>query len=267
MSPTVDEITRQILVHEGGYVNDPDDPGGPTKHGVTIGTMRRLGLDLNKDGTVDVADVKLVTEDLAAQVFKRHYFYGPKIDQLPESVQAAVYDMYVNSGSNAIKILQSVLNDLGAGPLVEDGGIGPLTIKAAHKADREFPGTLNTRYGLARRDWYYNLAMRRPASRKYAVRTDGGKGGWILRAESFIEPIYWLTSLEHEKIVKSWERGATTSTAMPEAVVATAATGVAATTVALTGEIGIIPFILLALGVGALIFFIVKRKRIDAKDH
>ena len=41
---SVQEIAKAILAREGGYVNDPDDPGGATNHGVTVHTMRRLGL-------------------------------------------------------------------------------------------------------------------------------------------------------------------------------------------------------------------------------
>jgi len=52
---TVRQIAEEIVAREGGYVNDPDDPGGATKYGVTIGTMRRLGLDLTGDGRVDAA--------------------------------------------------------------------------------------------------------------------------------------------------------------------------------------------------------------------
>ena len=55
---SVESIAAEIVRREGGYVNDPDDPGGATNHGVTIHTMRRLGLDLTGDGKVDVADVK-----------------------------------------------------------------------------------------------------------------------------------------------------------------------------------------------------------------
>ncbi|MGB0914031.1 MAG: glycosyl hydrolase 108 family protein, partial [Phaeobacter italicus] len=39
-------IAEDIITREGGYVDDPDDPGGATKYGVTLATMRRLGLDL-----------------------------------------------------------------------------------------------------------------------------------------------------------------------------------------------------------------------------
>ena len=48
---SVEAIADEILAREGGYVNDPDDPGGATNHGVTIHTMRRLGLDLDGDGS------------------------------------------------------------------------------------------------------------------------------------------------------------------------------------------------------------------------
>ncbi len=47
------KIADEIIAREGGYVNDQDDPGGATNHGMTIHTMRRLGLDLDGDGQVD----------------------------------------------------------------------------------------------------------------------------------------------------------------------------------------------------------------------
>jgi lysozyme family protein len=64
--PSVRKIAREIVAREGGYVNDPDDPGGATNFGVTIHTMRRLGLDLNRDGTVSAADVRALTRDQMA---------------------------------------------------------------------------------------------------------------------------------------------------------------------------------------------------------
>ena len=56
--PSVQHIAEEIVAREGGYVSDPDDPGGATKHGVTIHTMRRLGLDLDRDGEVTAEDVR-----------------------------------------------------------------------------------------------------------------------------------------------------------------------------------------------------------------
>lgn len=62
---SVEAIADEIIAREGGFVNDPDDPGGATKHGVTIHTLRRLGLDLDRDGRVTVADVRRVTRATA----------------------------------------------------------------------------------------------------------------------------------------------------------------------------------------------------------
>lgn len=197
-SKSVEQLAKEIVQREGGYVNDPDDPGGATKYGVTIGTMKTLGEDLNNDGKITVADVKLLSTDLAEKIYLDHYFYKPGIDKLPESLQASVFDMYVNSGSNAIKILQRMVG------VEADGVLGPKTYKAVEIFNEGNPGKIADLYGIARRNYYYALADSRPASRKYARRKDGGKGGWIVRAEEFMSPEYHLTDAQHRARVKSW---------------------------------------------------------------
>ncbi len=200
---SVTEIATEIVAREGGYVNDPDDPGGATKYGVTIHTMRRLGLDLDGDGDVDEADVKVLTKVKAVSIFVEHYFRKPRIDQLPEVLHATVFDMYVNAGANAVKILQRLLGDMRV-PVKVDGVIGRQTIAATKKALEAAPNHFVDAYGIARRNYYYDLADRRVNSRKYARRRDGGKGGWIVRAEEFIEPRYHLTDAQHRQRVAAW---------------------------------------------------------------
>jgi lysozyme family protein len=200
---SVSQIADEIIAREGGYVNDPDDPGGATKFGVTIHTLRRLGLDLDGDGEVTEADVRRLSRDRAREIFVTHYFEAPGIGRLPALIQPSVFDMYVNAGAQAVRILQRLLNDMGHG-LEVDGRIGPLTAGAAHQAHRLAPGHLADAYGIARRNYYYALADRRPASRKFARRRDGGKGGWILRAEEFIHPRFHLTEAEHRARVAAW---------------------------------------------------------------
>jgi lysozyme family protein len=199
----VEDIAREIVKREGGYVNDPDDPGGATKFGVTLGTLRRLGLDITKDGQVDTRDVRALGEDHAVRIFVEHYFTKPRIDQLPQVLQASVFDMYVNAGSNAVKILQRLLGEFGEDVSV-DGVLGPQSIGAAHRVYKSAPDTLADAYGIARRNYYYRLADRRPASRKYARRRDGGKGGWITRAEQFISVRFRLTAAEHARRTAAW---------------------------------------------------------------
>ena len=201
---TVTEIAEEIVAREGGYVNDPDDPGGATKYGVTIGTMRGLGLDLTGDGVVDRRDVKRLSREQARDIFIEHYFRRPGIGELPGPVQASVFDMYVNAGGNAIRILQRLLRKMGWMVAV-DGVIGPETIRAAHEAYQSARKYFANAYGIERRNYYYRLADRRPASRKYARRRDGSKGGWILRAESFIDPEYRLSEAEHRARVAAWD--------------------------------------------------------------
>ncbi len=203
---TVSDIADEIIAREGGYVNDPDDPGGATNFGVTIHTMRRLGLDLTGDGKVTPADVKRLTRDQARDIFIEHYFKRPRIGELPEALQASVFDMYVNAGGGgAIRILQKLLRKMGHPVGVDGGVIGPQTLAATRIAHDEAPDHIADAYGIERRNFYYRLADNRPpSSRKYARRRDGGKGGWIKRAEEFISPKYHLTEAEHRARVAAW---------------------------------------------------------------
>ncbi len=200
---SVKDIATEIVAREGGFVNDPDDPGGATNHGVTIHTMRRLGIDVNRDTRIDVADVRALTRAQAVDIYLEHYFKRPGIAALPEVLQASVFDMHVNAGGNAVKILQRLLSDMGY-PCDADGAIGAQTIRAAQMAYDAAPTHLADAYGIARRNYYYALADGRPASRKYARRRDGGKGGWITRAEEFVSPRYHLTAAQHAARVAAW---------------------------------------------------------------
>lgn len=201
--PSVEEVAAQIVAREGGYVNDPEDPGGATNYGVTIGTMKSLGLDLNKDRRVDATDVRMLTRAQAQQIFVEHYFRRPRLSDLPPAVQASVFDMYVNAGTNAVKILQRLVARMGFSATA-DGVIGPQIVAAAHDAAAAAPDHFADAYGIARRNYYYSLADQRPASRKYARSKSGGKGGWITRAEEFISPRYHLTEAEHRERTAKW---------------------------------------------------------------
>ncbi|MCW1933407.1 holin-associated N-acetylmuramidase [Pararhodobacter zhoushanensis] len=199
----VRELAEEIVAREGGFVNDPSDPGGATNFGVTIHTMRRMGLDLTGDGQVSETDVRALTRGQAVEIFLEHYYQRPGIAGLPEVLQPPVFDMYVNAGSNAVRILQRLLVAMGYDVAV-DGAIGPQTRRAAEAAAQIAPDHIADAYGIARRDYYYALADRRPASRRYARRRDGGKGGWILRAETFLSPRYRLSEAQHQARVAAW---------------------------------------------------------------
>lgn len=200
---TVRRLAEEIVAREGGFVDDPDDPGGATNHGVTIHTMRRLGLDLTGDGAVDAADVRALGRAQAVEIFVTHYFHRPRIDALPALLHPPVFDMYVNAGANAVRLLQRLLAEMGY-DIAVDGVIGPQTVRLAQAAALAAPDHLADAYGIARRDYYYRLADGRPASRRYARRRDGGKGGWITRAEHFIHPRWHLTEAQHRERTAAW---------------------------------------------------------------
>ena len=143
----INDIAQEILNAEGGFVNDPDDPGGPTNYGVTLKTLERLGHDLNQDGRVDIADLKKLSSTQAIQIFVQDYFYKPRIDQLPHMLHAPVFDMYVNAGTRAVKVLQCtlILFDM---EITVDGVIGPITIAATQTAARRAPDHLVDAYGI-----------------------------------------------------------------------------------------------------------------------
>ncbi|MEX0365686.1 MAG: holin-associated N-acetylmuramidase [Ruegeria sp.] len=200
---TVRQIAEGIVAREGGFVDDPDDPGGATKYGVTIHTMRRLGLDLTGDGRVDLADVRALSRVQAVEIFLDHYFARPRIGEMPGALQASLFDMYVNAGAHAVKILQRLLREMGYA-LSVDGVIGPQTLRAVRAAAEPDAVALRDAYGVARRNYYLRLADRRPASRKYARTRAGGKGGWIKRSEEFMSPRYRMSKAEFQRRVASW---------------------------------------------------------------
>lgn len=200
---TVEELARDIIAREGGYSDDPADPGGATNHGITAATLQRLGLDLTHDGKIDAEDVRAVTASDAETIFIDHYFRRPRLSALPEVLQPSVFDMYVNAGAVAVKILQRLLADLGEG-VRDDGLVGAETVAAAGRAAQTDPQLLADAYGIARRNYYYRLGDLRPSLRKFARRRDGGKGGWILRAEEFISPRFHLTETQHRERTAKW---------------------------------------------------------------
>ncbi|RMH49655.1 MAG: peptidoglycan-binding protein [Alphaproteobacteria bacterium] len=200
----IERIAAEIVAREGGFVDDPDDPGGATKHGVTLGTLRRLGRDLDGDGAVTVEDLRRLSPAEATRIFIEHYFRRPRLDRLPSALQPSVFDMQVNAGAMAVRLLQRLLVRLGL-PVTVDGMVGPQTAAAATRAERLAGATLLAdAYGIVRRNYYYALADRNPRLRKFARRRDGGKGGWILRAEAYVSARFRLTDAAHAERVRAW---------------------------------------------------------------
>ena len=82
-------------------------------------------------------------------------------------LHSPVFDMYVNAGSHAVKVLQRtlILFDI---DITVDGAIGPITIAATQTAARRAPDHLVDAYGIERVNYYLSLADARPSLRKFA---------------------------------------------------------------------------------------------------
>jgi lysozyme family protein len=201
--PNINDIAQEILKAESGFVNDPDDPGGPTNYGVTLKTLKKLGHDFNQDGRVDIADLKQLSSTQTVQIFVQDYFYKPQIDQLPHMLHAPVFDMYVNAGTHAIKVLRCtlILFDM---EITVDGVIGPITIAATQTAARRAPDHLVDAYGIERVNYYLSLADARPNLRKFARTRRGNKGGWIKRAEDNMRPRFHLSPSVFQQRTAAW---------------------------------------------------------------
>jgi lysozyme family protein len=120
---------KEVLRHEGGYVNHPKDPGGATNRGVTQATYdgyRRLKRQLPRS-------VKFIVDAEVADCYKQLYWDKVCGDALPRGIDFAVFDAAVNSGPAKGELwLQQAINRVaGKRRLKEDGQLGPASIDAA----------------------------------------------------------------------------------------------------------------------------------------
>jgi len=150
-----EDIIEVVLEHEGGYVNDPKDPGGETNFGIA----KRSHPD------VDIANL---TKDGAKEIYKEHYWVKNKVESLSEELRHIYFDMCVNQGrGRAVKILQQTANAKGAG-LKVDGGMGPMTIRAMDGVELDRVRAYRVKY-------YADLVTRKPDLERFYF-------GWFRRA-------------------------------------------------------------------------------------
>jgi lysozyme family protein len=119
-----DTSLAAVLLHEGGYVNDPQDPGGATNRGITQAVYN----DWRFDRRLEMQDVKLLTPAETSAIYKLLYWNPICGDNLPAGVDYCTFDFAVNSGVNrASRYLQR------AADVLDDGQIGPVTVAAVGK--------------------------------------------------------------------------------------------------------------------------------------
>lgn len=140
MNKSFTEIAFPFLMKwEGGYVNNPNDPGGETKYGIS----KRAYPDLN---------ISELTEDDAKEIYFSDYWVPLKCDLIPLRIAVCLFDFGVNSGNKrAVMALQHCINS--ANPALHenivqvDGSMGDNTVKFVNKF---YAKGLVERYLLAR---------------------------------------------------------------------------------------------------------------------
>jgi len=155
MKTKFEEIIEVVLEHEGGYVNDPDDPGGETKYGIA------------KKFNPDV-DIKNLTKEGAKEIYYEKYWKPSKADQVPDRLKHIYFDMVVNFGQGgAVKVLQQAAVSRGH-DIAVDGGIGPATIKAIQNVETD-------RVRAYRVLKFARIVIKKPTQEKFWL-------GWFRRA-------------------------------------------------------------------------------------
>ena len=110
-----DQIFDRLMGNEGGYVNNPKDPGGETNWGIC------------KRSYPDV-DIKNLTKEGAKDIYWRDFWTRGQMDKMDPVVAFQVFDFAVNSGvETAIRKLQQCVD------VADDGIIGPVTLAAIKK--------------------------------------------------------------------------------------------------------------------------------------
>jgi lysozyme family protein len=165
----VNHLFPFILKWEGGFVNDPSDAGGATNKGVTIATWRQVGYDKTGDGSIDIQDLKQLTnDDVLNRVLKPHYWDRWKADQIrSQKIADILVDWVWASGSYGITIPQRVLG------VTIDGVVGPKTLAALN--DRNPDEFFEILY-RERIDYIERICQTRPQNNRF-------RRGWLNRLE------------------------------------------------------------------------------------
>ena len=162
---------EEVLKREGGFVNHPNDKGGATNMGITIGTLSKW---LGRPATID--DVRNMTRDTAIAIYKKNYWdvvWGDKIKYY--SVASAIFDQAVNRGpASALKQAQKIIGT------TQDGIMGPKTLEALNKMpDSQFLPL----YFSESASFYNRLVQNDPSQGVFLV-------GWLKRIQHLQDHVY-----------------------------------------------------------------------------
>lgn len=177
-----------VLQHEGWdkLVNDPDDPGGITKWGWSLRTLKTLGDlnhddfpdgDIDHDGDVDQNDIINSAKGDAIELYFRHFWVKYGIYRFAPPVAGKLLDLGVNQGvKQATRELQRAVRSCSGQGITVDGLIGPQSLRMAGNCEAT---DLCSAFNSEAAGFYRVLIAQKPRMKKY-------RNGWLNRA-------YWRT--------------------------------------------------------------------------
>lgn len=112
-----DQAVEFILRHEGGYVNNPKDPGGETNFGISKRAYPKV-------------DIKALTKEKAKAIYHLDYWDRLRIGELHPEVRLMMLDCAVNQGQTRAAMMAQRIVGVKA-----DGKMGPATIKAINELE------------------------------------------------------------------------------------------------------------------------------------
>lgn len=171
MADTIDALIGRVIEREGGYVDNPNDAGGPTKYGITLATLHGW-----RKVPVGAADVANLTASEAAQIYRQNYFVGPGLDAVKDPmIQEFLFDYAVNSGTGAaVRALQTALG------VPADGSFGPQSKAALDRVNNQV--ALFYRLKCERYELLLRFIGSSPGNAVFA-------SGWANRLDQFEERI------------------------------------------------------------------------------
>jgi lysozyme family protein len=171
-----------LLKAEGGFNNIPEDPGGPTNHGISLRFLRGTGDydlgDLDDDGDIDIDDIRAMDPAKAGRIYKKYFWDYFPMAHIPAQIAAVLFDVAVNSGQKtAARLLQETL---GVKP---DGDIGPKTLYSLQMITSDY--NFADQMCIRRRHQYVSYVSRNPALSKFLT-------GWMNRVEKLRKHLFEL---------------------------------------------------------------------------
>lgn len=168
---------------EGGWSDHPDDKGGATNYGITIGRLKELAqsapawlTSIGVEALVTKDTVRSLTREQAELIYRREYWDAVSLGSFPRRVAAFLFDAHVNHGwKNAVRIAQrgynAIIGPYGT-PLSTDGVMGIKTkVALGNESDKLISACID-----ARENFYRSIVANNPKQKAFLK-------GWLNRAE------------------------------------------------------------------------------------